>query len=129
MKWSDQAAPTPGGATPPDLANAGRFLHLQRKEAMKSPLLSTVRGFASPLGAIVALTAFCIVLTWSSQLTTWAVWHQAFQSPSVAGFLVVPALLLQIALFMLPFWTLFRLIRLANEWIYPKLFQPLEERI
>jgi hypothetical protein len=34
-----------------------------------------------------------------------------------------------LAIFILPFWILFRLMRWTNEWLYLKVLKPLEQKI
>lgn len=92
-----------------------------------SLITKKLHGFASCVGWILGFGGFLALLSWPNRLHVFEVWHAAESLPLLIralGGVVIPLLFL-----ILPFWFLSRVIKLTNTWLYPKIFQPLEEKL
>jgi hypothetical protein len=98
-----------------------------------SLVVKKLYGFASALGAILALVLFYVASVLPDKLGLMAAIRQNLDNwPGPPPTALLPLLfggILSLAFFILPFWALVRMIRLTNTWIYPKLLKPLEEKI
>jgi len=94
---------------------------------LHSLLTKKLVGFAACVGAIAALFLFFGLIILPQRLESMQTWRSNTFVPDPIKILI--GLPLSIILLILPFWALFRTIRLTNEWIYPKLFKPFETKI
>jgi len=94
---------------------------------LHSLLTKKLVGFAACVGAIAALSLFYGLIVLPPKLGIMQILSSNTFVPDPIKILI--GLPLSIILLILPFWVLFRTIRLTNEWIYPKLFKPLETKI
>jgi hypothetical protein len=97
---------------------------------LHSLLTKRLYGFASSIGAIIALAFFFGAMSLpraADVMNFMELWSPA--SPSAAAMKLIVSMAVVAGMVILPFWLLFRMIRLTNEWIYPRLLKPLEEKI
>lgn len=84
-------------------------------------------GLASCIGMAISLLAFYCAMVIPNQIGLMNWWWSINLIPDpikiLTGFIIL------IGLIIFPFWTLFRLMRLTNEWFYPKILKPLETKI
>ncbi len=86
-----------------------------------------LNGFASCLGLIVSLAAFFGAIVLPGQLALMELWSKLSWIPDPIRIIV--GLIVPILFLIVPFWLLFRIIRLTNQWLYPKIFKPLEAKL
>ena len=84
-------------------------------------------GLASCVGMVIALAAFCSTIVLLHKSGLMAFWISITFIP--VSIKAICGIVLSIALVTFPFWLLVRLIRLSNEWFYPKFLKPLEEKL
>jgi len=93
--------------------------------ALHSLITKNLKGFAACVGLVLALTAFYAAF---QILRGWiAAWPSIPLIPDAVE--AIGGIVLSIGLLLLPFWLVSRIIRLTNEWIYPAVFKPLEEKL
>jgi hypothetical protein len=86
-----------------------------------------LNGFASCIGMAVSLLAFYGAMVIPNQIGLMNWWWSITAIPDAIK--VLFGFVIPIALLIFPFWLLFRLMRLTNEWLYPKILKPLETKI
>jgi hypothetical protein len=75
----------------------------------------------------VSLLAFYGAMVIPNQIGLMNWWWSITAIPDAIK--VLFGFVIPIALLIFPFWLLFRLMRLTNEWLYPKILKPLETKI
>ena len=94
---------------------------------LHSLITKRLYGFASCIGLCICLAAFYAAFTLPNALGLMRIWDSITLIPGAIK--VLGGLALSIGILAVPFWLLFRLMRLTTEWLYPKVFKPLEERL
>ena len=96
-----------------------------------------LNGLASCIGAGFALGGFFLAATLPNKLGLFELLRSLESSFSATtrltvGFhllIILGSLILCLFAMLFPFWILIRIVRLTNEWLYPKIFKPLEDKL
>lgn len=92
-----------------------------------SLIVKKLNGFASCVGWMLGFGGFLALLSWPNRLRLFELWNAAESLPLLIRGL--GGLVISLVLLVLPFWFLSRVIKFTNEWLYPKVFKPLEEKL
>lgn len=103
------------------------FLALIPGIMVYSLITKKLHGFASCVGWVLGFGGFLALLSWPHRLHVFEQWHAAESLPLLIR--ALGGVVISLLFLILPFWFLSQVIKLTNTWLYPKVFQPLEEKL
>ena len=113
------------------------FLALIPGIVVYSLVTKRLNGLASCIGASFAIGGFFVTSTLPMKLGLFELLKSIEPSFKVTNnmtmgldlLFIIGILLFCLFTMLFPFWLSIRIIRLTNEWLYPKIFKPLEDKL
>lgn len=95
--------------------------------ALHSLLTKRLNGLSACIGLVLAIGGFSVAVSLPRWLHLFEALNSVKYVPDI--FKVMIGLPLCIVILLFPFWYVRKIIALTNNWLYPKILKPMEEKI